>query len=67
MGYADLGCMGARTSARRTSTGWPRKGFGSPISTPTPRSARRRGAAFITGRWQQRVGLEWAMGFTAEQ
>jgi len=30
-----------------------------PVCTPTR-------AGFITGRWQQRVGLEWAFGFTAE-
>jgi len=30
-----------------------------PVCTPTR-------CGFITGRWQQRVGFEWAMGFSAE-
>ena len=58
--------MARRTSARRTSTGWPAKGVkftdfyaNAPVCTPTR-------CGFITGRWQQRVGFEWAMGFTAE-
>jgi arylsulfatase A len=67
MGYADLGCMGAKDirtphSDRLASEGLKFTDFyaNAPVCTPT-----RTG--FITGRWQQRVGFEWAMGFTAEQ
>jgi arylsulfatase A-like enzyme len=67
MGYADLGCMGAQDIRtphidRLASEGLKLTNFyaNAPVCTPTR-------AAFITGRWQQRIGLEWAMGFTAEQ
>jgi arylsulfatase A len=67
MGYADLGCMGAKDIKtphidRLASEGLKFTDFyaNAPVCTPTR-------TAFITGRWQQRVGLEWAFGFTAEQ
>ena len=67
LGYADLGCYGAtdvRTPHidRLAVEGVRFTDFYSnaPVCTPTR-------AAFITGRWQQRTGLEWALGFTAEQ
>jgi arylsulfatase A-like enzyme len=67
MGYADLGCMGGkdiRTPSidRLASEGLKFSNFyaNAPVCTPTR-------TAFMTGRWQQRVGFEWAMGFTAEQ
>lgn len=66
LGYADLGCMGgdlrtphldrlAREGVRFTDFY-----SNAPVCTPTR-------CALMTGRYQQRVGLEWAMGFTAEQ
>lgn len=67
MGYADLGCMGAKDIRtpnidRLASDGLKFTDFyaNAPVCTPTR-------TAFITGRWQQRTGFEWAMGFTAEQ
>jgi arylsulfatase A len=67
MGYADLGCMGAKDIKtpnidRLASEGLKFTDFyaNAPVCTPTR-------TAFMTGRWQQRVGFEWAMGFTAEQ
>jgi arylsulfatase A len=67
MGYADLGCMAAKDIKtpnidRLASEGLKFTDFyaNAPVCTPT-----RTG--FITGRWQQRVGFEWAMGFQAEQ
>jgi arylsulfatase A len=67
LGYADLGCMGAKDIRtpnidRLASEGLKFTDFyaNAPVCTPTR-------AAFMTGRWQQRIGLEWAMGFTAEQ
>jgi arylsulfatase A-like enzyme len=67
MGYADLGCMGAKDIRtpnidRLASEGLKFTDFyaNAPVCTPTR-------TAFITGRWQQRTGFEWAMGFTAEQ
>ena len=66
MGYADLGCMGAKDiktphTDRLASEGLKFTDFyaNAPVCTPTR-------TAFITGRWQQRVGFEWAMGFTAD-
>jgi arylsulfatase A-like enzyme len=67
MGYADLGCMGAKDIRTRHIDRLAAEGLkftnfyaNAPVCTPTR-------TAFITGRWQQRVGFEWAMGFTAEQ
>src|SRR5438876_10910928 len=67
MGYADLGCMGCkdiRTPSidRLASEGLKFTDFyaNAPVCTPTR-------TAFITGRWQQWLGLEWAMGYSAEQ
>ncbi len=67
LGHADLGCTGAKDLRtphidRLASEGVRFRTFyaNAPVCTPTR-------AAFITGRYQQRVGLEWAFGFTAEQ
>ena len=67
MGYADLGCYGAKDIRTPNIDRLAREGVkftdfyaNAPVCTPTR-------CAFITGRWQQRVGFEWAMGFTAEQ
>jgi arylsulfatase A-like enzyme len=66
MGYADLGCMGAtdiRTPNidRLASEGVKLTDFyaNAPVCSPTR-------CGFITGRWQQRVGFEFALGYTAE-
>jgi len=67
MGYADLGCMGGKEAKTLNIDRIAKEGIkftqfysNAPVCTP----AR---AAFITGRYQQRSGLEWALGFTAEQ
>ncbi len=67
MGYADLGCMGGKDAKtpnidRLAAEGVKFTQFYSnaPVCTPTR-------ASFITGRYQQRSGLEWALGYTAEQ
>jgi arylsulfatase A-like enzyme len=61
MGYADLGCYGSRDIRtphldRLAAQGVRLMNFYSagPVCTPTR-------AALMTGRWQQRVGLEWAI------
>ena len=61
MGYADLGCYGSRDIRtphldRLAAQGVRLTNFYSagPVCTPTR-------AALMTGRWQQRVGLEWAI------
>jgi len=61
MGYADLGCYGSRDIKtphldRLAAQGVRFTNFYSagPVCTPTR-------AALMTGRWQQRVGLEWAI------
>jgi arylsulfatase A len=66
MGYADIGCMGAKDIRtphidRIAAEGIKLTNFyaNAPVCTPTR-------CAYITGRWQQRVGFEWAMGYTAE-
>jgi arylsulfatase A-like enzyme len=67
MGYADLGCMGGKDAKTPNIDRLAKEGVklsqfysNAPVCTPTR-------AAFITGRYQQRTGLEWALGFTAEQ
>lgn len=66
-GYGDLGCMGCTDIAtpnidRLAAEGVKFTDFyaNAPVCTPT-----RTG--FMTGRWQQRCGLESAFGYTAEQ
>ncbi len=67
MGYADLGCMGAKDIRtpnidRIASEGVRMTDFyaNAPVCSPTR-------AAFITGRWQHRCGIEWAIGLTSEE
>lgn len=67
LGYGDLGCMGAtdiRTPHidRLAAEGVKFSDFyaNAPVCTPTR-------AAFMTGRWQQRIGLEFAFGYQVEQ
>src|ERR1051325_6109410 len=67
MGYADLGCMGGKDAKTPNIDRLAKEGVkftqfyaNAPVCTPTR-------AAFITGRYQQRSGLEWAIGFTADQ
>jgi arylsulfatase A len=65
-GYADCGPYGAKDIRTPHIDRLAREGVkftdfyaNAPVCTPTR-------CGFITGRWQQRVGLEWAMGFSAE-
>lgn len=67
MGYGDLGCMGATDIRTPHIDRLAREGVkftdfyaNAPVCTPTR-------CGFITGRWQQRVGIEWALGYSAEQ
>lgn len=67
MGYADVGCMGAKDIKTPNIDRIARQGVrftdfyaNAPVCTPSR-------AAFITGRYQQRIGLEWALGISAEQ
>lgn len=67
MGYGDLGCTGSediRTPHidRIAAEGVQLTEFYSnaPVCTPTR-------AGFMTGRWQQRVGIEFAFGYQVEQ
>ena len=67
LGYGDLGCMGATDIKtphldRLAAEGVKFTDFyaNAPVCTPT-----RTG--FMTGRWQQRVGLEFAFGYQVEQ
>src|SRR5688572_22470429 len=67
LGYADVGCMGAKDIKTPNIDRIAAEGVrftqfyaNAPVCTPTR-------AGLMTGRWQQRVGLEWAFGFTAEQ
>jgi hypothetical protein len=66
-GYGDLGCMGCTDIAtpnidRLAAEGVKFTDFyaNAPVCTPTR-------AGFITGRWQQRCGLEFAFGYQVEQ
>ncbi|MCB1209244.1 MAG: sulfatase [Verrucomicrobiales bacterium] len=67
MGYGDLGCMGAKDIQtpnidRIATEGVKFTDFyaNAPVCTPTR-------CGFITGRWQQRCGLEFAFGYMVEQ
>jgi hypothetical protein len=67
MGYADLGCMGATDIKTPNIDLLATQGVkfsdfyaNAPVCSPTR-------CGFITGRWQQRVGFEWALGYTAER
>ncbi len=67
LGYADLGCYGAKDIRTPHIDRLAREGVkldnfyaNAPVCTPTR-------CGFITGRWQQRVGFEFAMGFAGEQ
>lgn len=67
MGYADIGCMGSKdihtpNIDRIAAEGVLMTDFyaNAPVCTPTR-------VAFLTGRWQQRTGLEWAIGLTSEE
>jgi arylsulfatase A-like enzyme len=66
-GYGDLGCMGGTDIAtpnidRLAAEGVKFTDFYSnaPVCTPTR-------VGFMTGRWQQRCGLEFAFGYQVEQ
>jgi arylsulfatase A len=65
-GYADSGAYGAKDIRTPNMDRLAREGVkftdfyaNAPVCTPTR-------CGFITGRWQQRVGFEWAMGFSAD-
>jgi len=67
LGYGDLGCMGATDIKtphidRLAQEGVKFTDFyaNAPVCSPTR-------AGFMTGRWQQRVGLEFAFGYMVEQ
>src|SRR4051794_12814097 len=67
LGYADISPYGATDIRPPGLSRLAREGVrmtdfysNAPVCTPTR-------AALMTGRYQQRVGLEWAFGFTAEQ
>jgi arylsulfatase A len=67
MGYADLGCMGAKDIRTPNIDRLAHEGLrftdfysNAPVCSPTR-------CGFITGRWQQRIGFEWALGYSAEQ
>lgn len=67
MGYADLGCMGSKDIRTPNIDRIANEGVrmtdcyaSAPVCSPTR-------AAFLTGRWQQRCGIEWAIGLTSEE
>jgi arylsulfatase A-like enzyme len=66
-GYGDLGCMGGTDIATPNIDSLAAEGVkftdfyaNAPVCTPT-----RTG--FMTGRWQQRCGIEFAFGYQVEQ
>src|SRR4051812_4971300 len=66
MGYADVGCYGARDIRTPNVDRLAREGVrmtdfyaNGPVCSPTR-------CGFITGRWQQREGIEWALGVTTQ-
>ncbi len=67
MGWADLGCMGSKDIETPHIDRIAREGVlltdcyaSAPVCSPTR-------AAFLTGLWQQRTGIEWAIGLTSEE
>ncbi len=65
-GYADCGAYGAKDIRTPNIDRLAKEGVkfnhfysNAPVCTPTR-------CAFMTGRWQQRIGFEWAMGFSAD-
>jgi arylsulfatase A-like enzyme len=60
MGWGDLGCYGSKDIRSPEADKLAAQGvrltdfYAAPVCTPTR-------AALMTGRWQQRVGLEWAI------
>jgi arylsulfatase A len=63
LGYADTGAYGAKDIRTPHIDRLAREGVkftdfyaSAPVCTPTR-------TAFLTGRWQQRYGMEWAMGY----
>src|SRR3954463_11829486 len=66
MGYADVGCYGAKDIRTPNVDRLAREGVrmtdfyaNAPVCSPTR-------CGFITGRWQPREGIEWALGVTAQ-
>ncbi|MCB1228835.1 MAG: sulfatase-like hydrolase/transferase [Verrucomicrobiae bacterium] len=67
MGWADLGCMGSKDIETPHIDRIASEGVrltdcyaSAPVCSPTR-------AAFLTGLWQQRTGIEWAIGLTSEE
>ena len=67
MGYADVGCMGSEDIKTPNIDRIAAEGVrmtdcyaSAPVCSPTR-------AAFLTGLWQQRTGIEWAIGLTSEE
>ena len=67
MGYADVGCMGSPDIKTPNIDRLANEGVrmtdcyaSAPVCSPTR-------AAFLTGLWQQRTGIEWAIGLTSEE
>ena len=67
LGYGDLGCMGCKDIATPNIDRIAKEGVimtdfysNAPVCTPTR-------AGFMLGRWQQRVGIEFAFGYQVEQ
>lgn len=67
MGYGDVGCMGGKDIATPNIDRIAMEGVlmtdfyaNAPVCTPTR-------AGFMLGRWQQRVGIEFAFGYMVEQ
>lgn len=67
MGYKDFSCMGSTDIQTPNIDRIAREGVlltdcyaSAPVCSPTR-------AAFLTGLWQQRTGIEWAIGLTSEE
>lgn len=67
MGYLDLSCMGSKDIQTPNIDRLANEGVlltdcyaSAPVCSPTR-------AAFLTGLWQQKTGIEWAIGLTSEE